>query len=171
MNLECLKVGQLETNCYILTKENKSIIIDPGDDFLKIKNSIKNKLVGVLLTHSHFDHIGAIEQVKNYYQVPIYDFNNIEETNLDIDVFNIKVIKNPGHSFDSISFLIEDKLFCGDFIFKDTIGRTDFPTGSMNQMQESIKNILKYPDDLIIYPGHGEFTTLMKERVTLESFL
>lgn len=171
MDIECIKVGPLETNCYLLSKDNMTIIIDPGDDFLKIKKKIQNKVVCVLITHSHFDHIGALEGVKNYYEVPVYNFENLETDNLEVESFNLKVVKNPGHSYDSVSYLIEDKLFCGDFIFKDTIGRTDFPTGSMKEMQDSIRSILKCPDNLIIYPGHGEMTTLNKERLCLESFL
>lgn len=171
MDIVCLKVGILETNCYILNKNGKTLIIDPGDDFLNIKAKIKNKLIAILITHSHFDHIGAVDLVKDHYNVPVYNYNNLKINDLEIESFKLKIINNPGHSFDSISFLIEDKLFCGDFIFKDTIGRTDLPTGSMKEMQKSIQNILKYPDNLIIYPGHGEMTTLAKERLNLASFL
>ncbi len=170
MKIESLIVGALETNCYILANKNNTIIIDPGDDFNIIKNKIKNKLVGVLLTHKHFDHIGALKEIIDYYNVPVYSYDNFKE-DLFLENFKIKMIKNPGHSYDSVSYLIDNNLFCGDFIFEGTIGRTDFPTGSMIEMQESIRNILKYPDNIIIYPGHGNNTTLKNERPTLESFL
>lgn len=171
MDIQIVKVGYLDTNCYILTKDNKSIIIDPGDDFHKIKDLINNEVVGIICTHSHFDHIGGLESAKKYYNAKVYSFNNIKANTLEIDNFKFEVIKSPGHSYDSISFLIDNKLFSGDFIFAGTIGRTDFPTGSMKEMQESIKKILSYPDNLIVYPGHGNITTLGKEKENLKYFL
>ncbi|MDD2504859.1 MAG: MBL fold metallo-hydrolase [Bacilli bacterium] len=171
MKIKTLKVGPLETNCYILIKNNQSIVIDPGDDFQIIQKEIEGDLLGILITHSHFDHIGALTSLKEYYNSPVYSYKNIVSNKLKIKDFNFEIIKNPGHSFDSISFLIEEKLFSGDFIFKGTIGRTDLPTGDMNQMKNSINNILNYSDNLIIYPGHGEITTLQNERRVLNYFL
>lgn len=171
MNIDCLKVGPLETNCYILSLNEKSILIDPGADFQLIKAKIKNELIGVLLTHSHFDHIGALDNLKDYYNIPVYSFFNIKDEMINIDELKIMVIKNPGHSMDSISFVIEDKIFCGDFIFKGTIGRTDLPTGSMDEMQKSLNKILDLNKNYILYPGHGEMTTLDIERRNLEQFL
>ena len=171
MEIKRLIVGFLQTNCYVLSKNNKSLIVDPGDDFEYIKNNISNEVLAVLITHSHMDHVGALNKLEEYYKCPVYNFNNIKENKLMLDKFNINIIHNPGHSSDSVSFLIENNLFCGDFIFEGTIGRTDFPTGSMLDMQHSIKNILEYPDDMLIYPGHGDATTLKKERPSLIKFL
>jgi len=170
VDIKIVKVGYLEANCYVLTKDNQTIIIDPGDDFLKIKEVISNEVIGILCTHSHFDHIGALGSVKEYYQAPVYSFENINSNKLEIGSFKFEVIKTPGHSYDSVSYLIDDKLFCGDFIFASSIGRTDLPTGSMKEMQESINKILKYPDYLIVYPGHGNITTLGKEKDSLNFF-
>ena len=70
MDIKVIKVGPLETNCYILTIENESIIIDPGDDFNKIKEAIgTNKVIGCLVTHFHQDHIEALEEVVSHYDV------------------------------------------------------------------------------------------------------
>lgn len=167
MNIEIVKVGQLECNCYILEKDNNVLIIDPGDDYNKIKEKIKNKnLKAVLITHNHFDHIGALNNIKQDYQIEIYDNTNLEEKEYKINNFSFKVIKTYGHSSDSISFYFEkDKvMFVGDFIFKDSIGRCDLPTGNINDMKASLDKIKKYDDNIIIYPGHGNSSTLGNEK-------
>lgn len=64
MKIECIKVGDFQTNCYILNKNGKKIIIDPGAEFLKIDQYINNDLVAILITHNHFDHVGALESLK-----------------------------------------------------------------------------------------------------------
>ena len=163
MKIEIVKVGYLETNCYILKKDNKALVIDPGDEIDKINTVIGNtKIVGVLITHNHFDHIGALS---NFEKIIIHDFRDLEEKEYNIEGFKFKVIYTPGHSKDSVSYYFEEinTLFCGDFIFYENIGRCDLPTGNFNIMKESINKIKKYPKDITIYPGHGESTTLEHE--------
>lgn len=158
MNITTLKVGELETNCYLLEKENEVLIIDPGDNFKKIKEKIKDKkVVGCLVTHFHFDHIGALEEILSYYEIEV---NKINNTN-----FKFEVIETPGHTFDSKTFYFKDEniMFVGDFIFKSSIGRTDLG-GNDKDMIDSLKMIEKYPDEIIIYPGHGPYTTLGAEK-------
>lgn len=153
-------VGYLEENCYILRKDNKVIVIDPGDEYEKIKKEIgTDNVVRVLITHSHFDHVGALSYFdKNI----VYDFSNLEEREYDIESFKFKTVFTPGHSSDSVSYYFEDvnSLFCGDFIFYESIGRCDLPTGDEGVMKESIDKIKKYPRDMKIYPGHGKSTIL-----------
>lgn len=154
-----------QENCYLLEKDNKILIIDPGNDYLNIKEKLKDKQVlGFLITHNHMDHIGVLSELLNDYNVNIYDYS-LEEKDYSIDKFKFKIIKTPGHTNDSVSFYFEDEkvMFTGDFIFKGTIGRTDLPTGDMNTMINSIKKIKTYPKDIIIYPGHGESTTIENE--------
>ena len=163
MKLEIVKVGYLETNCYILKKDEKVLVIDPGDEIEKINKVIGgSKVVGVLVTHNHFDHIGALS---NFNKELIYDYSNLEEKEYNIDSFKFKVIYTPGHSKDSISYYFEEdkKLFCGDFVFYENIGRCDLPTGNFSVMKVSINKIKKYPKDITIYPGHGECSTLEHE--------
>lgn len=151
-------VGELEENCYIFEYEDKCLIIDPGDEFERIKNNINKKVSGILVTHYHFDHIGALEECKNYYHIDKEnDFSKID--------YNIEVIETPGHTNDSKTFYFkEDKImFTGDFIFKGTMGRMDLPTGSVIDMINSLKKMEKYSKDIILYPGHGEETILEKE--------
>lgn len=156
LKVEIVKVGSLETNCYILTnKNNEVLIIDPGDEFNKIKENINGrKVVGMLITHEHFDHIGALEEVKKEYLCNINNFN--------IKDFNFEVVEVPGHRFDSKAFYFEEEniMFTGDFLFKGTFGRIDLPGGSAIDMLNSLRKIKKYPENIIIYPGHGNKTLL-----------
>lgn len=207
-----VSVGPLATNCYIVYNEEnrKAIIIDPGDEAIKIFDEVKKHKLSVelvLATHGHTDHICAIPRLKkileDYYDdihkgttrfVPclihradIYwvDFAKdiaetlglrlekpveftgyiCEETILNSDAFKINVIFTPGHTEGSVSFLIQEYLFSGDTIFKCSIGRTDLDGGSYDKIIKSIKNkIFVLPDNTIIYPGHGEQTTVGYEK-------
>ena len=163
MHLDIIKVGYLRCNCYLLSKENEVLIIDPGDEADKIIKLIGNKkVIGIIITHYHFDHIGAIDELINKYQTKVYDINNLNEGINKIDNFNFEVIYTPGHKEDLITIYFKEEkyMFCGDFIFKDSIGRCDLPGGNLNEMIKSIKKIEMYPKDTIIYPGHGPKTTL-----------
>lgn len=167
MKIDRVVVGELEENCYIISKDNSCLVIDPGSEFHKIQNKIGNKKVlGVLLTHHHFDHVGALKEVLSYYETKVYDFNNLEEKEYLIGPFKFDVIINPGHTTDSISFYFceEKVMFVGDFIFLDSIGRCDLEGGNFSSMRESIKKIKTYADDIVIFPGHGDKTTLGYEK-------
>ncbi len=151
-------VGDLEENCYIITNKNKTIIIDPGDDSQKIINKCKNhNVVGVLITHHHFDHVGALNEILNHYSISEEKF---------IEGFDYKILETPGHSKDSVTYYFykDNIMFCGDFLFKDAIGRTDLPTGSDVEMKKSLEEISKYPDDTLLFPGHGLSTILGVEK-------
>jgi len=163
MKIKTVVVGPLDTNCYILIKNNYALVIDPGDDYNKIINEIgTNKVVGVLITHNHFDHVGALS---NFDKEPIYNFSNLEEKEYNIYDFNFEVIYTPGHTSDSVSYYFKEmeSLFCGDFIFYESIGRCDLPTGNFNIMKDSINKIKEYPKNIRIFPGHDISTTLSHE--------
>ena len=163
--VKIIKTGYLQENCYLLVKNNNCLIIDPGDDEQKIIKEIGNlNVLGILITHHHFDHIGALEIIKNKYQ--------IKEINNNIKEFPYKIIKTPGHSKDSLTFYFEKEkiMFVGDFIFNNGLGRIDLPTGSLKDMQDSLKIISEYPDNIKIYPGHGDSTTLKAEKKNFNSF-
>lgn len=164
MNLEYIKVGYLRTNCYIISKNNKCLVIDPGDDYPEIIKVVNDReIVGVLVTHAHPDHVGALE----FFDASlIYDYYNLEEGHNKIDCFEFEVLYTPGHKSDSLSFYFDELngLFTGDFIFFETVGRTDLYTGSSSDMQKSILKTNIFDDDVIIYPGHGKFTDFKHER-------
>ena len=134
MEIKKVCVGSLEENCYIVTRNNQTIIIDPGDEAENIINACTNKnVVGVLITHHHFDHIGALKEIEDHFNIKEGSCPNI----------GFEIIKNPGHSKDSVSYYFkEEKVICsvGTLYFKDSIGRTDLETGSDIEMIESLKN-------------------------------
>ncbi len=159
MKIEKIIVGPLQTNCYLLEKNNKLIIIDPGDEFLKIKKAVGNrKVVAIFVTHQHADHIGALKEVQEYYQI---DYINPKKVN----DFVYKVIPTPGHKEDSITFYFQEEhcMFCGDFIFYHSIGRMDLPGGDQIEMKKSLEVMQTYPKETILYPGHGPKTILGEE--------
>lgn len=163
MKIERVIVGDLETNCYILSINDECLIIDPGDEYTKIKKIIGNKkIVGVIVTHYHFDHIGALN---NFDKNLILDINNLEDKEHNICNFNFEIIYTPGHKEDAISiyFKKENVMFTGDFIFKSAIGRTDLPGGNYKEMLNSLEKIKKYSKNIKIYPGHGDVTYLCDE--------
>ncbi len=168
MEIKKIVTGVLDENCYVLIKNNTCLIVDPGDDYAKIKAEIKDsKVLGVLITHSHFDHIGALRNFLTKRSIKIFKRSNVEENKIyNIGDFSFKCLYTPGHSKDSVTFYFEDEecMFIGDFIFKDSIGRTDLPGGDQKEMQQSIDKLLTIDKDVKLYPGHYEETTLNEER-------
>lgn len=163
MKIEIMNVGYLKCNCYLLDRNGSVLIIDPGDDYEEIVKKIGNrKVCGIIITHYHFDHIGAMDKIVKEYKCKVYDKFNLIEGNNKIDNFIFEVIYTPGHKEDLISiyFREEKVIFCGDFIFKNSIGRCDLSGGDISSMLESINKIKNYDREIIIYPGHGDKTTL-----------
>ena len=173
MNIKTIVVGPLQTNCYIVEKGNCCLVIDPGDEANKIIENITCKVVGIIVTHSHDDHIGALTPLITKYGARLYNMNNMPEGQFSIENFQFEVIHTPGHMNDEITlyFAEEKVMFVGDFIFKGSIGRMDLPGGSTFDMRLSIKKILEYPKDVTLYPGHYGITTLESEVPTLNYYL
>lgn len=186
MIIDRFVVGQLRTNCYFLVcpQINQAVIIDPGDegDFLSEKIlQLKIRPQMILLTHGHFDHLLAAEELRLNFKIPIFlhqaDFSLIknirpqekillpQETKFLKDKQTIKfgqeklkVIHTPGHSPGSVCYYgpLDHHLFSGDLIFRDGFGRTDFSYSSSKKLNQSIKKISFLPPKTIVYPGHGE---------------
>ena len=167
MKVEKIITGTLDENCYVLKINNTCLVIDPGDDYDKIKEAIgEDKVLAVLITHSHFDHVGALRNFLKKKSIKIFKKSNTQDGGVTtIGDFAFKTLYTPGHSSDSITFYFESEkvMFVGDFIFKEDIGRCDLPTGSMSEMEKSLDKIKKYPGDITLYSGHGEDTTLEQE--------
>ncbi len=165
MTVDVVRVGELRCNCYVLKKGNDVLVIDPGDETDKIISMIgDNKLVGIIITHYHFDHIGAVDDLVEKYNTSVYDINNMFEGDNSIRDFKFQVIYTPGHKEDSISiYFCEDKImFTGDFLFKNTVGRCDLPGGNILDMMKSIDKIKRYRG-VLVYPGHGDSTNIDDE--------
>ncbi len=176
--------GMLEENCYILSNEKKEcVIIDPGDDFHKIKNLIDDQDFvpkAIAITHGHYDHTDAVSEVKKTYSVPLYmnrndgfltnnkfavDFSSEEIK--ELEGFAIAAYHTPGHSPGGTCYLVQDNLFTGDTLFRGTIGRCDFDGGSFTDMLKSLGDVLmKFSDEIKIFPGHGPSSTIGNEKRT-----
>ena len=167
MEIKTVVVGELEENCYILEKDGCVLVIDPGADLNRIVAAIgEKKVLKVCITHQHFDHIGALYGIMDLYKVGKIDFHNLKEQVYQIGPFTFQVIFTPGHSSDSVCYYFEkeNNMFVGDFIFCGSIGRCDLPTGDFQVMQKSISKIKVYSNDIVLYPGHGNITTLGEEK-------
>ena len=168
MDIKKIVTGYLDENCYLLIDDEKCLVVDPGDEYNKIKEKIgNNKVLGILITHSHADHIGALRNFLTKRNIKIYKKSNVEENvEYKIGNFKFKCIFTPGHSKDSISFYFKEEkaLFIGDCIFKESIGRTDLPGGNDAEMQQSLKKIFKLDEDTTLYTGHYDITTLSYEK-------
>lgn len=178
MEVNKIVVGNYSENCYLIKKNGIGLIVDPGDEIDKIMDMIGGtKIVGILITHAHFDHIGALEELEKKIDVPIYYHNinnelnykklvNLEEKEYKINNFNFKVIYTPGHRNDCVTFYFYENeiMFTGDFLFYLSVGRTDLEYGDFNDMIKSIKLIKTYNDNIKIYPGHSSSTTLGFEK-------
>ncbi len=165
MEIKHLVVGRLYTNCYIVKKNGKCIIIDPGDEAERIKEACKEcEVEEILVTHHHWDHVLALEELEAFYHVKHNEF--LRKT------FNYEVIKTPGHASDSITFYFKEEniMFTGDFLFYHTIGRCDLETSSIFEMKKNLDEMKKYSDDIIIYPGHGKSTILGEEKKYFDSY-
>lgn len=168
VRIDFIKVGYLQANCYLLKKNNNYLLIDPGEDLEKIEKFIANKnIVGILATHSHFDHIASIKDLVKKYKFKVYNSSNLKEGINKIENFTFELINTPGHTMDSITiyFRKEKVMFTGDFLFKGTIGRCDLAGGNYKLMKQSIDKISQYDNDIKIYPGHGPSTTLGEEKI------
>ncbi len=158
MKIKKLVLGPLHTNCYLVIKENNCLIIDPASGASTIIEACKEYQVkGILVTHHHFDHIGALNELEKYYNLKHNTFN---------DNFGYEIIKTPGHASDSLTFYFKEEkvMFTGDFIFYHTCGRCDLETSSIKDMLNSLEKIKQFPDDIVVYPGHGKSTTLGEEK-------
>ena len=178
MDISKVVVGVYQENCYLIKKNNYGLIVDPGDDIDLIMDMIGDtKIVGILITHAHFDHIGALKELYERVNVPIYyrningelhykDLIDIEEQEYTIKGFKFKVIYTPGHRNDSVTFYFyeEDIMFTGDFLFYLSVGRTDLEYADKHDMINSIRLIKTYPDNITFYPGHGANSNLGFEK-------
>ncbi|WP_122893079.1 MBL fold metallo-hydrolase [Arcobacter peruensis] len=193
MDIKVQPMGDYQTNCYIATIDGKDLIIDPGVDALRwIKTKVKNP-IAILNTHGHFDHIWSNTAVKEEYNIKLYtpvdddfmlklnpygmgmppssaDVLIKPDEEIELEGIKIKFHHFPGHTPGCSAIQINEHLFTGDFIFKGTIGRFDFPMSDASKMKQSIKKILKWEEDFHIYPGHGDKTTLKSEIHTLRQW-
>lgn len=188
-----IQVGSYEVNCSIISENGKAWIVDPGQEGARIASLLEKKgLVpeAVLLTHAHFDHITGIAELQKLFPgLPVFvhkadtvmfghPFNQMpgEYASIGVpsdirDVNELKiceVIHTPGHTPGGVCYHFpEDKLLLsGDTLFAGSVGRTDFPGGSMSMMMTSLKRLMELPDETLVIPGHGSHTTIGREKAS-----
>lgn len=191
MLVKTLPLGPYETNCYIVTDENtlECAVIDPGDESNTVLNYIEaNRLIVkyILITHGHFDHTGAVEEVRLATGTPVFIHSMDAYTQAPGGPFQFyaagdtrfygegdaiavgglifTVLDTPGHSPGSVTLQCENCLFTGDTLFRDSCGRTDLQGGDMRVLLGSLRRLHDLEGDFEVYPGHGEASSLVRER-------
>ena len=192
---ETIQVGTFEVNTTILTINDRAWIVDPGSEGERIITYLERlalKPERILLTHAHFDHIGAINTLQTHFpSLPVYvgekdipvlthplnqlppDYPPIElPKNLVAlkdgtppeELADIEIIATPGHTPGGVCYYFPGALLLsGDTLFAGSIGRTDLPGGNMATLMCSLERLKQLPPDTIVIPGHGTFTTIARE--------
>lgn len=191
MKIICNTCGKYQTNCYIVSKNGLDLIMDPGESAYEfvIKNAANP--VAILNTHGHFDHIFSNFGLKKFFNIDVfihkedkfmlendvfrYGYKTVddaigiggakfEDVHFKIGDFDVTFLHFPGHTPGTCMIKVDDAIFSGDFIFMDSIGRYDFPFSEKHSMKLSLERCMKIDGDFILYPGHGEKTTLKYEQ-------
>ncbi len=175
------------TNTFLLvTDAGHAVAIDPAADASLYEQALEQtgaKLTHILCTHGHYDHVGAVKQLKEKWGCKVYldpadakgnsslpmtesDSGYVDGGEIKVDELTFKTWHTPGHTPGSWVILCGDMFFTGDTLFHGSIGRTDLPGGSMMQMEESLQKLLELPvpDKARVLPGHEAFSTMADEK-------
>ena len=187
MKIKVQPMGPYQTNCYIVTKDGKDIIIDPGVGATEwVKKNVTNP-IAILNTHGHFDHVWSNAALQKELGIKLYtpkddvmllnssswmpdlppstpDVEIDGDEELDLEGIKVKFRHFPGHCPGCSTIEIDDAMFSGDFIFEKSIGRTDFPYSSPQDMKKSLEKFKQIPYDKTVYPGHGGSTSIKQEQ-------
>jgi len=194
MQIKSKPCGSYMTNCYIVTVDGKDFIIDPGVGATSwVVENVTNP-VAILNTHGHFDHIWSNQELKQKLNIPVC-INKNDAIMLENDPFGqgtppskadylidgdevieiegvcVKFYQFAGHTPGCSVIEIAQTWFSGDFLFKHSIGRYDFPLSNAQEMKESLNRVLKFENNYEIYPGHGDKTTLEDEKRVIPFFI
>ncbi len=191
MEIMRFSLGNLKSNCYILSEANQAIIIDPGyesDDVIRYINKQNLNVEAIYITHGHFDHVGGVKQLKDLFNCKVYapikdkiwmgksSYNQlgyevpVDLWVKDMDTFEalglmFTVYETPGHSEGSTVLSVDHILFSGDTLFFQSIGRTDIPLSDPQVIYRSVKRIYQlFDEDIMVYPGHGRPTDIGHEK-------
>ncbi len=190
-----IEVGSLQTNCYVVSSNGVAFVVDIGAEASKVKEYCNDKSLqveGILLTHGHYDHVGAVNSFQKLTNAKIYvsekdsilanSYKNmafafgkvmdkftpdciVEDGDIiTIGDMRVKVVATAGHTAGGLCFILEDNIFSGDTLFQTSYGRTDFPTGDFDALKKSISKLFALEGEYKVFPGHGNSTTLSKER-------
>ena len=184
-----MALGAYQTNCYMIWAEesDKCVVIDPGYDADTVLDQAKKQgktIEAILLTHGHFDHVGAVRDIAAETDCavyicpddlsmptqltagPLYYTHTYGEGDvLQLAGLSIRVIQTPGHTRGSVCLITGDTMFSGDTLFEGSCGRTDLPGGDWAVILQSLKRLKGMAGDYRVYPGHGAATTLSAEQM------
>ena len=188
LNITRLPLGVYQTNCYIIREESSTscCVLDPGGEAKKVLEFLGNRsltLEAILLTHGHFDHVGAVKELyektlcKVYLHTddlmlpeslsagPLFYTHEYDEGDvLELAGLTIRVMHTPGHTEGSVCLLVDDVIFSGDTLFCHSCGRTDLPGGDPDAIMRSLGRLKALEGDWRVMPGHNRATTLAIER-------
>jgi glyoxylase-like metal-dependent hydrolase (beta-lactamase superfamily II) len=182
LGIQKVHVGAKDTNCYLVTctQTQETVVIDPGDDPVKIQQQLGKLAVRWLVfTHAHPGHVGAKDALKAATGAPTAmhladatanlksaDRYLVTGDSLPFGTFTLEVLATPGHSPGGLSFKVGNHLFTGDTLMAGRIGRVDLPGSSPQQLAISLHaGLMTLPDNTVVYPGHGPNTTIGTERI------
>lgn len=187
--------GAYATNCYIIRHEKGDFIIDPGQGAFEFVKDKAKEPKAILCTHGHFDHIWDSAALQKAFKIPLYihkndefmladpfkmghahakaDFLVSDENEFAVSGVKFRFLFYPGHTPGCcmIELVGENIAFSGDFLFKGTIGRYDFPYSDANLMKQSLEKVMLVKQNLRLLPGHGLETTLSAEQANLRGWL
>ena len=186
MNIHTLPLGAYQTNTYIVENGGHCVIIDAGyapEVILRFLRDHNLMADAILLTHGHFDHVGAVRDLaaelgcavylheKELSMPPMmtagplyYTHTYGEGDHLTFAGIRFRVLHTPGHTPGSVCLMAEDHLFSGDTLFAGSCGRTDLPGGDWATICKSLTRLAGMENDYLVHPGHGESTTLAREK-------
>jgi hydroxyacylglutathione hydrolase len=165
-----------EVNSYVIHAPEGDIIVDAGAEPESILGSTRAPVVAILVTHGHADHVNALDYVRRETGAPVYmhpadaegkveDYEPLEDGRaLDLAGLGIRVFHTPGHSPGSVTFVVGDDQVVGDLILPGSVGRTDIPGASWEEIEESIRKVMPlWEEDTRLYAGHGPVLTAVEE--------
>jgi hydroxyacylglutathione hydrolase len=157
-----------EVNSYVVHAPEGDIIVDAGAEPVKILDATRGPVAAILVTHGHADHVNALEFVRRETGAPVYmhpadaegkveDYGPLEDGRaLDLAGLGIRVFHTPGHSPGSVTFVVGDDQIVGDLVLPGSVGRTDVPGASWEELEESIRRVMPlWEENTRLYAGHG----------------
>jgi hydroxyacylglutathione hydrolase len=187
LRLWTLPVGNYGTNCYLLTcpDTSQALLLDPGGDGEAILELCRRwRVTRILLTHGHPDHTMALDEVRAILKAPVgvhpadatafgieADFALRDRLQLGVGRRYVRVVHVPGHTTGSVALRFDRRAVVGDAIFPGGPGHTATPEALEMALLSLQRTVFTWPDDTLLYPGHGDPTTVGAERRFFEEFL